>query len=135
ERIAAALADGAAPDDFAVLARTRVLLQPLEQALAKRQVPLQSMNATAFRRFDWHRPSVKLLTMHSAKGLEFARVAVVGLGAMPWHDESLDDAARLLYVAMTRATHELVLAGHGASPLLQRAREALDRVAQRFAAG
>ncbi len=63
----------------------------------------QALAAEAFRRFDWQRPSVKLLTMHSAKGLEFPQVFVAGLQALPMKDVSLDDAAPLLYVAMTRA--------------------------------
>jgi superfamily I DNA/RNA helicase len=29
------------------------------------------MNTRAFRRFDWSTPSVKLITLHSAKGLSF----------------------------------------------------------------
>jgi hypothetical protein len=134
ERIAAAPAAGTAPDDMAVLCRTKALMRPLEQALAQRGVPLQSMNAQAFRRFDWTRPSVKLLTMHSAKGLEFGLVCVAGLQALPWRDDTLEDAVRLLYVAMTRATRELVLSASGDSPVVRQVRAALAAVAQRFSA-
>jgi hypothetical protein len=134
ERIAAAHAAGTALDDIAVVCRTRVLMRPVEQALARRGIALQSMGAQAFRRFDWQRPSVKVLTMHSAKGLEFPFVAVAGLQALPLPEESAEDAARLLYVAMTRATHELVLSAHGDSPIVARVRAALADVARRFAA-
>jgi ATP-dependent exoDNAse (exonuclease V) beta subunit len=48
-------------------------------------------------------------------------------------DESLEDAVRLLYVAMTRATHELVLSAAGDSALVQRVRDALAAVTQQFA--
>ena len=92
------------------------------------------MNATAFRRFDWAQPSVKLLTLHSAKGLEFPFVFVAGLQSLPLGDEPLEDAVRLLYVAMTRATRELVLSAHGPSPLVQRVRDALAAVARQFSA-
>ncbi len=57
---------------------------------------------------------VSLLTMHAAKGLEFAVVFVLGLeeGLMPlaWGD-AVDEAEerRLLYVAMTRARDRLYL--------------------------
>jgi hypothetical protein len=134
ERIEAALAAGTAPDDVAVLCRTKALMRPVAQALAQRGIPLQSMNAMGFRHFDWSRPSVKLLTLHSAKGLEFGLVCVAGLQALPMHDEALEDAVRLLYVAMTRATRELVLSASGESAVVRQVRAALTAVAQRFSA-
>jgi len=39
---------------------------------------------------------------------------------------------RLLYVAMTRATRELVLLAHGRSAVVERVREALAAVARQF---
>jgi hypothetical protein len=138
ERIAQALAAGRPPDDITVLCRAKYLMRPFEHALARRGIPLQSMNSPAFRqrrRLDWQQPSVKLLTLHSAKGLEFALVFVTGLQAMPMRGELPDDAARLLYVAMTRATHDLVLTAHGRSPTVERVRDALAEVARRFARG
>ena len=125
DRVAAALAGGRAPSDIALLFRTRAMMAPLERALTRRRIPWQSMNASAYRRFDWGLPSVKLITLHSAKGLEFPLVIVAGLQSLPLGDEPLEDAVRLLYVAMTRATHELVLSAHGPSPLVQRVRDAL----------
>lgn len=133
ERIEAARVAGTRLGDMAVLCRAKYLMRPIEQALARRRLPVQSMNAQAFRRFDWRQPSVRLLTMHSAKGLEFPLVFVAGLQALPMRDETLEDAARLLYVAMTRATHELVLAAHGTSPIVARVQASLLDVAHRFA--
>jgi len=65
--------------------------------------------------FD-ERARVTLMTLHSAKGLEFSTVFLVGMeeGVFP-HKLSLDDAAeleeerRLCYVGMTRAKNRLVL--------------------------
>jgi superfamily I DNA/RNA helicase len=120
---------------MAVLCRAKFLMRPIEQALGRRQIAVQSMNAQAFRRFDWQRPSVKLPTMHSTKGLEFPHVFVAGLQALPMKGEPIEDAARLLYVAMTRATNELVLAAHGQSPFVERVRASLVDVAKQFARG
>jgi Nuclease-related domain/UvrD-like helicase C-terminal domain/AAA domain len=134
ERVQAALAQGVPPQDIALLCRTKALMRPLEQALQRRGLAVQAMNASAFRRFDWAAPSIKLVTMHSAKGLEFPLVFVAGLQALPWRDEPLDEAVRLLYVAMTRATRELVLSTHGPSAVVQRVKAALAAVAQQFSA-
>lgn len=134
DRVAAALAAGHAPSDIAILLRAKYLMKAVEATLAERGIAYQSMNAQAFRRFDWSLPSVKLLTMHSAKGLEFPVVIVAGLQALPMRDESLEEAVRLLYVAMTRSTRELVLAAHGRSPIVERVRKSLAAVSAGFAA-
>jgi len=55
--------------------------------------------------------TVKVLTMHSCKGLEFPLVAIPGIGTPGVDETRKDDDARLLYVAMTRATRELVVLG------------------------
>jgi hypothetical protein len=125
EHIGAARARGMAWSDMAVLCRTRAQLAPIAQALQRRGWPVESMGASGFLRFDWQQPRIRLMTLHSAKGLEFALVLVAGLQALPWRGESLDDAARLLYVAMTRATHALVLSTCGASPMVERIQQAL----------
>ncbi len=60
--------------------------------------------------------SVKLMTMHLAKGLEFENVFVAGAteGLLPHHramgsSDELEEERRLLYVAMTRAKKKLFL--------------------------
>jgi hypothetical protein len=65
-------------------------------------------------------PAVRLMTMHTAKGLEFPCVAVAGLGALGRHGTELEDDVRLAYVAITRATHEAFLTYSRVSPLVQR---------------
>jgi hypothetical protein len=133
DRIETLIRDGVAGGEIAVLFRAKYLMAPLERALQRRRIACESMNARAFRRFEWTRPAVRLLTMHSAKGLEFAHVFIGGLQALPMRDESLDDALRLLYVAMTRATQQLVLTGSGTSPVAARVRASLARVRGQFA--
>jgi superfamily I DNA/RNA helicase len=134
ERIAAALAAGVPAGEIGVLCRAKYLLRPLEQALTQQGVAFQSMNSTGFRRFDWRSDAVRLLTLHSAKGLEFSLCCVAGLQALPMAGESLDDALRLVYVAMTRARQQLVLSAHGESPIVARIRQALGAVQQQFGA-
>jgi len=68
------------------------------------------------RQADEFEESVNLMTLHSAKGLEFDHVFLVGLeeGLFP-HKMSMDDASglqeerRLAYVGITRARKELTL--------------------------
>ena len=86
------------------------------------------MGAEAFRRFDWTKQSVKLVTMHSAKGLEFPVVIIASLNVMPLKTEALEDEIRLLYVAMTRATRDLVLFCHGSSTIVERIRTDLREI-------
>lgn len=78
---------------------------------------------------------VSLLTMHAAKGLEFAIVFVVGLeaGLMPFSrgttsaegDATLAEERRLFYVAMTRAKDRLFL-----TRAAERFRQGATRVSQ-----
>ena len=66
--------------------------------------------------WDARADRVSLMTLHAAKGLEFAVVFIVGLedGLLPLHWSEPDDAAtaeerRLFYVGMTRAKDRLIL--------------------------
>jgi DNA helicase-2/ATP-dependent DNA helicase PcrA len=66
--------------------------------------------------YDPEAPSVTLLTCHTAKGLEFTHVYVVGMeeGYLPHGtdfdpDKDVEEERRLCYVAMTRARKSLVL--------------------------
>lgn len=134
DRMLQAHAEGLRWQDMAVLARTKARLAAVERALAQAGAPLQSMNAQAFRRFDWQADTVKLLTLHSAKGLEFPWVALVGLQTLPFRGETPEEATRLLYVGMTRATQQLLLSASGDSALVQRLRRSLQQVQAQYAA-
>ena len=57
---------------------------------------------------------VTLITMHSCKGLEYSLVVIPGADRLGLPGEPSAPEARLLYVAMTRATRALVLCGVGA---------------------
>jgi hypothetical protein len=60
--------------------------------------------------------TVKILSMHSSKGLEFPTVANCGIGSLGCTEERIQVEAKLLYVAMTRATENLLLTSSGESP-------------------
>ena len=53
--------------------------------------------------------------MKVSKGLEFPVVALPGVGHIPVAGEDEQEAARVFYVAVTRATQKLVIGagGHG----------------------
>ena len=84
----------------------------LERRLRQLQVPFFWLTDPSEKRrrdmFASVREPVVLTTIHSAKGLEFDRVVLCGLG----HPE-LDPGAnrKLAYVGMTRAREELVVVG------------------------
>jgi superfamily I DNA/RNA helicase len=132
ERIAKAVSEGKSLNDIAVLFRTRHRIDGVSRALQRKGIAIQAMQAQGATRFDWSRPSVKLITMHSAKGLEFPAVFIAGLDSMPWKDEPLEEEVRLLYVGMTRSTQELVLTASGMSPIVQRVQNSLESISAQF---
>jgi len=77
---------------------------------------------------------IKLVTMHSSKGLEFPFVLIPGVGQLPAKNDDEASAARLLYVAMTRATERLLLIHHGDSIFTARIRASINEVQAQLAA-
>jgi superfamily I DNA/RNA helicase len=75
--------------------------------------------------YDAAARSVKLVTMHSSKGLEFPIVFIPGIGYLPNQHSTPEAEARLLYVAMTRAVDQLVMTCDRPSEFGQRLEVAL----------
>ena len=61
--------------------------------------------------------TVTIVTMHSSKGLEFPIVAVSCAGIPSNKNATKADEAKLLYVAMTRSTDNLLITSHKESEL------------------
>lgn len=104
--------------DMALLYRSFEVGEAATQRLAHAGIPFQWVGKrTRQSSLDTGEDSVKVLTFHASKGLEFPVVAIPGLGRPPSRPESPREEARLLYVAMTRAMERLVVTGaEGAVP-------------------
>jgi hypothetical protein len=113
ELLAAAHQEGHAWGDMAVLCRDHESLDRCARALDHRRLPHAVRHRSGD--FDPLANTIKVMTMHASKGLEFPVVAVAGVGQMPTAGKEPADEARLFYVAATRATQRLIvtLAGDG----------------------
>ena len=89
------------------------------QILTKHGVPTD-MAKNNRNRVSTKKVAVRLLSMHTAKGLEFPCVAIAGLGFLGRHGEAVEECVRLTYVGVTRATHEALLTYSSESALVQR---------------
>ncbi len=121
ELLQGAHTDGFAWGDMAVLCRDAKTRDLCASTLAKRGLPVQ--NRISPGHYDPLANSIKVMTMRVSKGLEFPVVALPGiedLGRLEEVDpeavagvaaeaDARRDAARVLYVAATRATQRLIL--------------------------
>nr|WP_255430069.1 3'-5' exonuclease [Streptomonospora sp. PA3] len=133
ERVRAWLADGIAPADICVTARTNRLRDSVAAHLRARSLPAAIFHPSRHSITDTPQ-SVRVTTMHGVKGLEFRAVAVFAATAetLPQldyvtsaaldenqHQADLDAQRSLLYVACTRARERLYVSWHGTpSPFL-----------------
>ncbi len=143
-RIHELVQSGVPAQDIAVLCREKRNWELLKTALRQRGIEAEvyvsgSISGSASshasgsaaqkkNQLDWNAPSVKLLTMHAAKGLEFPHVFLMRLDLLPAQAAAEEDEWRLLYVAMTRATEQLTLSCAGDSPAVSRVQQALERL-------
>ncbi len=113
--------------DMCVCYRKGWMGKPLHEAIRQQGVPVHwLMDAKQKRGLAMDDGRIKLMTMHSSKGLEFPLVVIVGLGHVSEDEADTVAEARLLYVAMTRSTDKLLLTCHRRTALLQRLEQAMD---------
>ena len=93
---------------MAILCRHHSEMDMCAEFLHKRKLPHQlPRNSSSV--LDPAHDSIKVMTLHVSKGLEFPVVALVGAGRMPAEREEV----RLFYVGATRATQRLVIGASG----------------------
>jgi len=119
--------------ELAVIFRNHWEGEKLHEALNRQDIPSSLADERGKQALFVVKDSVKLVTMHSCKGLEFPFVAIPGLGALPKEGQREADEARLLYVAMTRATEQLVLIHHLDSVFTRRIRDSINDVQAQLA--
>ena len=118
ELLSAAHQEGYAWGDMAIICRHYAQMERCAAVLHARRLPHEVRKGAGT--FNPLVDTIKLLTMHVSKGLEFPVVAVAGAGQMPTegHDEA--EEARLFYVAATRATQRLLIPLSGTGRFAQR---------------
>ena len=101
ERLRTSHAEGLPFHDMAILTYRKNRQREIVSLLNQAGIPATAGLAKA--------DQVNVLTLHASKGLEYATVAIAGLGEMPYSSHNANEQARVLYVGMTRAMHSLLL--------------------------
>lgn len=133
-RIRDALSRGRSPNDIAVLCRTIAMGQRLAQSVELAGIPSSWIQGKQKAVLFSGVPSVKFMTLHSSKGLEFGTVFIPRLCEFPTQEDVVLDEARLLYVGMTRSIDELIVTHLRESPWVDRLRNAVQETVLRIAA-
>lgn len=121
---------GTAWNQIAIIYRAKWMATTICKAMEQAHLPLEWVTKDhSSRYFQPQADSIKLITMHSSKGLEFPVVVIPGVGFMPTQTLSAEEESRLLYVAMTRAIDRLVLTWDRQSEFVKRLEVALSQVA------
>ena len=106
--------EGHAWGDMAILCADWKTMALCADALAQRKLPFNVRKRSGD--FNPGANAIQVMTMKVSKGLEFPVVALPGMGHMPAAGEDEKEAARVFYVAATRATQKLVVGIGGSSP-------------------
>ena len=105
--------EGHAWGDMAILCADWKTMDLCADALAQRKLPFNVRKRSGD--FNPGANAIQVMTMKVSKGLEFPVVALPGVGHMPAAGEDEKEAARVFYVAATRATQRLVMGVGGHS--------------------
>jgi superfamily I DNA/RNA helicase len=111
ELLNAAHQEGHAWNDMAILCRDSNAIDLCATALRQRHLPHNVRKKTGD--YKPNLDTIQVMSMKVSKGLEFRIVALHGIGSMPAPNEDEKEAARVFYVAATRATHKLIVTVSG----------------------
>lgn len=122
------------PQDIGVLVTRKWDIGGVLHALKKANVPARAVYPNQAKEFELSEPSVKVLTVHSAKGYEFDVVFLVGMEhlAEPDGSDRASREGRCGYVGSTRAKDQLVLTYSRDNVYLDRIRSLPDELVQRW---
>lgn len=101
ERLTEYHEQGLAWHEMAILSRTHKMATLIEQQLQEHNIPIHKE--------DMEHDGIHVMTMEQSKGLEFPLVCIMEVGNRDVCVEPIEKEAQLLYVAMTRATHYLLM--------------------------
>ena len=107
DQLASAHKEGFAWGDMAVLCTDYDTMYLMGRTFAQRKLPHRLRERSGD--FNPGANAIQVMTMKVSKGLEFPVVALPGVGHMPAPGEDEKEAARVFYVAATRATQRLVV--------------------------
>ena len=111
--------------EMAVLYRARFIGDEITKRLRAAKIPVEWVGEGGGRKqFNPSEDSVKVMTIHMSKGLEFPTVAIAGIGYMPFRDMDSQEEAKLLYVGMTRAMEMLLMTCHKETDFVRRLKSA-----------
>ena len=99
--------EGHAWGDMAILCADWKTMDLCADALHQRKLPFNLRKRTGD--YNPGADTIQIMTMKVSKGLEFPVVALPGVGHKPAVGKDEQEAARVFYVAATRATQRLVL--------------------------
>lgn len=106
--------------EMCITYRANWMGQILKTALAQHRLPFELLcDSWSKKAYQPSVDSIKVMTMHSSKGLEFPLVVVSGIGNASSEGFDVLIQTKLLYVAMTRSTNRLLLTFHKESRFTQ----------------
>jgi Nuclease-related domain/UvrD-like helicase C-terminal domain/AAA domain len=105
--------EGHAWGDMAILCADWKTMDLCADALHQRKLPFNVRKYSGD--YNPGADAIQIMTMKVSKGLEFPVVALPGIGHMPAKGEDEQEAARVFYVAATRATQRLIIGAGGSA--------------------